>query len=136
MNSWSFLQQHTNPEERNNTLGNFLRKRSGYLRILVLSPYTYESKTMSMFERKQKKSLKSLLSNLNRVNNKVLVLWWCPTLWDPMDCLPPGSSVHEILQARILEWVAIPFSRGSYQPRSQSQVSCISGRFCTIWTMK
>ena len=41
----------------------------------------------------------------------------CPTLCKPMDCSPPGSSVHGILQARILEWVAIPFSRGSSQPR-------------------
>ena len=40
-----------------------------------------------------------------------------PTLCDPMDCSPPGSSVHGILQARIVEWVAIPFSRGSSQPR-------------------
>ena len=44
---------------------------------------------------------------------KVLVAQSCPTLCDPMDCSPPGSSVHGILQARILEWVAIPFSRGS-----------------------
>ena len=47
----------------------------------------------------------------------------CPTLCDPMDCSPPGSSVHEILQARILEWVAIPFCRGSSQPRDQMLVS-------------
>ena len=40
----------------------------------------------------------------------------CLTLYDPMDCSPPGSSVHGILQARILEWVAIPFSRGSSNP--------------------
>ena len=43
----------------------------------------------------------------------VLVIQLCPTLWDPMDCSPPGSSVHRISQARILEWVAIPFSEGS-----------------------
>jgi len=42
---------------------------------------------------------------------------------------PPGSSVHGILRARILEWVAITFSRGSSQPRDQTQVSCIAGRF-------
>ena len=41
----------------------------------------------------------------------------CPTLCNPMDCCPPGSSVHGILQARILEWVAFPFSRGSSKPR-------------------
>ena len=45
---------------------------------------------------------------------------------------PPGSSVHGILQARILEWVAIPFSRGSSQPRDQTWVSCIAGRFFTV----
>ena len=44
----------------------------------------------------------------------------CPTLYDPMDCGPPGSSVHGILQARILEWVAISFSRGSSRPRDQT----------------
>ena len=53
----------------------------------------------------------------------VLVTQSCPTLWDPMDCSPPGSSVHGILQARILEWVAIPFSRGSSWPKDQTWVS-------------
>ena len=48
----------------------------------------------------------------------------CPTLCDPMDCSPPGSSVHGILQARILEWVAIPFSRVSPRPRDWTRVSC------------
>ena len=58
----------------------------------------------------------------------------CPTLCDPVDCSPSGSSVHGILQARILEWVAIPFSRGSSWPRDRIQVSWIAGRFFTyIW---
>ena len=48
-----------------------------------------------------------------------------------MDFSPPGSSVHGILQARILEWVAMPSSRGSSQPRDQTQVSCIASRFFT-----
>ena len=52
----------------------------------------------------------------------------CPTLCDPMDCSPPSSSVHGILQARILEWVAISFSRGSSRPRDRTQVSFIAGR--------
>ncbi|XDA77321.1 hypothetical protein R6Z07F_007455 [Ovis aries] len=52
----------------------------------------------------------------------------CLTLCDPMDCSPPGSSVHEIFQARILEWVAISFSRGSPQPRDRTRVSLIAGR--------
>ena len=55
----------------------------------------------------------------------------CPALCDPKDCSPPGSSVHGILQARILEWVAIPFSRGSSQPGDQTQVSHIAGGFFT-----
>ena len=54
------------------------------------------------------------------------VIQLCPTLCDPMDCSPPGSSVHGILQARILEWVAIPFSRGSSWPRNQTWVSWVS----------
>ena len=49
----------------------------------------------------------------------------CLTLWDPMDYSPPGSSVHGILQAGILEWVAISYSRGSSQPRGQTCVSCM-----------
>ena len=53
-----------------------------------------------------------------------------------MDCSLPGSSVHGVLQARILEWVAIPFSRGSSQPTDQTQFSDIAGRFFTIWTTK
>ena len=56
----------------------------------------------------------------------------CLTLCDPMDCGPPGSSVHGIFQARILDWVAISFSRGSSQPRDQTQVSHIAGRRFTI----
>ena len=53
--------------------------------------------------------------------------------FDHIICSPPGSSVHGILQARILEWVAIPFCKGSSWPGDQIQVSCITGRFFTIW---
>ena len=62
----------------------------------------------------------------------VLVIQSCPTLCDPMDCSLPGSSVHGISQARILEWIAISFSRESSQLRDQTCVSCIAGRFFTI----
>ena len=58
------------------------------------------------------------------------------SLCDPVDCSLPGSSLHGILQARILEWVAIPFCRGSSQPRDRTQVSCIAGRFFTIWATR
>ena len=50
----------------------------------------------------------------------------CPTLCDPMDCNLSGSSVHEIFQAKVLEWIAISFSRGSSRPRSQTRVSRIA----------
>ena len=50
----------------------------------------------------------------------------CLTLWDPMDCSLPGSSVCGILQTRILEWVAMPSSRGSSQPKDRTQVSYVS----------
>ena len=63
----------------------------------------------------------------SRVLPVVLVqLLSCVQLFcDPMDCSPPGSSVHGISQARILEWVAISFSRGSFRPRNGTHVSCI-----------
>ena len=77
----------------------------------------------------------------------------CPTLCNPMNCSTPGLPVHHqlpeftlcdpmdytvhgILQARILEWVAFPFSRGSSQPRDQTQVSLIPGRFFTSWATR
>ena len=60
---------------------------------------------------------------------KVLFAQLCPTFFDPMDCSPPGSSVHGILQAKIREWVANLFSKGSFQPRDQILVSCITGGF-------
>ena len=69
-------------------------------------------------------------------NNLVLVFRSCLTLWEPMDYSPPGSSVHGILQARIVEWVAIPFSRRSFWPRSWTWVSCIAGGFFTIWATR
>jgi len=68
-----------------------------------------------------------------KVKVKVLVPQLCLTLCDPMDCSPPGFSVHGILQARTLEWVAMYFSRGSFQPRDRTWVSYIVGRFFTIW---
>ena len=63
--------------------------------------------------------------------SEVKVAQSCPTICDPMD-----YTVHGILQARILGWVAFPFSRGSSQPRVQTQVSCIAGGFCTSWATR
>ena len=61
----------------------------------------------------------------------VLVSQLQPTLCDPVDGSPPGSSVHGISPARTLEWVANPLSKGFSQPRDQTQTSCIAGRFFT-----
>ena len=69
-------------------------------------------------------------------SEKVLVTQSCPTLFDPMDYSLPGSSVHEILQARILEWIAISFSRRASQPREWTQVSHIAGRFFIVWATR
>ena len=66
----------------------------------------------------------------------LLVIQSCPTLCDPMDCSLPSSSVHGILQARILEWVATSFSRGFSQPKYWTQVSSIAGRFFTVWVTR
>ena len=60
----------------------------------------------------------------------------CLTLCDRMVCSLPGSSVHGILQARILESAAMPFSRGFSQPRDQTHVSCIAGRLFTVWATR
>ena len=76
-----------------------------------------------------------------------LYTWWvlcfpvwvaqsCPALCNPMDCGPPGSSVHGILQASIVKWGAVPFSRRSSQPRDWTQVSCIAGGFSTMWATR
>ena len=60
----------------------------------------------------------------------------CPTLCKPMNCSLPGSSVHGIFQARVLDWVAISFSRGSSQPRDQTRVSYTAGRRFTVWATR
>ena len=72
--------------------------------------------------------------------NKAIFCVWniisCPTLCDPVDCSLPGSSVHGILQARILEWVAISFSGGSLWLKDRTQVFCIAGRHFTLWATR
>ena len=60
----------------------------------------------------------------------------CPTLCDPMDCNLLGFSIHRILQARTLEWIAISFSRGSSQPRDRTRVSRIGGRRFNLWATR
>ena len=78
----------------------------------------------------------SPLSFLSLPFKCVLVAQSCPALWDPMDYSLPGSFFHGIIQARILEWVAILFSRGSPQPRDRTQVYRITGGFFTNWATR
>ena len=66
----------------------------------------------------------------------MLVAQSCPALCNPMDCSPKGSSVHRILQERILEWVDMPSSRGSSWPRDWTQVSSMADRLVTIWATR
>ena len=63
---------------------------------------------------------------------KMKVAQSCQILFDPIDCNLLGSSVDGILQARIVEWVAISYSRGSSRPRDRTQISCIAGGFFTV----
>ena len=69
--------------------------------------------------------------NLMKVKVKL-----CPTLCDLIDCSLPGSSIRVIFQARVLEWVAISFSRGYTWPRDWTRVSCIVGRRFTVWATR
>ena len=72
-----------------------------------------------------------------KVKSQSEVAQSCPTLSDPMDCSLSGSSVHGIFQARVLEWIAISFSRGSSRPRNRTRVSHTAGRrfTCLLWAL-
>ena len=92
--------------------------------ISAVEAFVVHSDTLQM------QDLPSLCESENEVAQS------CPTLCNPMDCSLPGFSVHGIFQARVLEWVAISFSRGSSWPRNRTQVSCIAGRRFTLWATR
>ena len=75
-------------------------------------------------------------TNMIMLESESEVAQSCTTLFDPMDGSLPRSSIHGIFQAKVLEWVAISFSRGSSQPRDQTWVSHIVGRHFTIWATR
>ena len=80
-----------------------------------------------------------VFSNQRLLRVLCVYAWSCLTLCNPMHCSPPGSSVHVVLQARILQCVAISLSKGSSWPRDQTHVSrvfCIAGRFFTCWAIR
>ena len=96
----------------------------------VIKP-TYNVTAHQISNAKFKHRLNAYCQLLNLSLKKVKVVQSCSTLCDPMD-----YTVHGILQARIPEWVAFPFSRGSSQPRDQTQVSHIAGGFFTSWATR
>ena len=112
---------------------------SAFFTVQLSYPYMTTGKTIALTRWTFIEKVMSLLFNmLSRlvitftVSLKVLDSQSCPTLCDPMVCSLPGSSVHGILQVRILEWVAMPSSRGSSQPRDRIQVSPIAGGLLTV----
>ena len=109
----------------------FCRRAWAILSLWRACCWTSRMEMQLAFLQRKNKNLAHLPFKYERV--KVLVAQSCPTLCYHMDCNPPGSSVHGISQARILEWVAIPFSRGSSWVRDQTWVSRIVGRFFRIW---
>ena len=94
-------------------------------------PQLHQNEKLLLFQKKKKKNEKTNLRQGECKSVKMLVVQSCPTVCNPMEHRPLGSSVHGILQARILEWVAILFSRGYSLLRDRTCVSCIAGRFFT-----
>ena len=99
-------------------------------RVQWLQQRSYRSQNLRLF------LSGSLQEKLTNPSVCVLSHSVMPDSCDPIDCNLPGSSVHGILQARMLEWVAISFSRGSSQPRNRTQVSYTAGRFFTDWATR
>ena len=98
-----------------------------------------ESSPISQFKSINSLALRFLysptLTSIHEVNQSEIAQS-CPTLCDPMECSQPGSSLHGIFQARILEWVSISFSRGYSWPRDRTQVSRIPGRRFNLWATR
>ena len=92
-----------------------------------------ENQYNGMYYTEQKTFKESSLS-VSIVKSEVTQL--CLTLCDPMDCRLPGSPVHGIFQARVLEWITISFSRESFQSKDSTQLSHIAGRYFTIWSTR
>ena len=101
--------------------------------------YLFKNTLVSLFCKRENWCWQRLI-NFPLVNTgnilRKLVAQWCLTLSDPVNCSLPGSSVHGILQDRMLEWDAVSFSRVSFQPRDRTLVSCITGRFLHMWPLE
>ena len=119
--------------------GQWCGRKNGYWSDTALLGITEQQKLFIIFPSKAgPKVYLQYLINLGGFGRALITHCegsWCSvaqswlTLCDPVDCNPPGSSVHGIFKARILEWVAISFSRGSSWPRDHNKVSCITGPY-------
>ena len=89
----------------------------------------YQHQPMILKENCRQISIRNINTSVESISRSVL----SDSLWSHR---PPGSCLHGIFQARILQWVAISFSRGYYQLRNRTEVSCIAGRLFTIWTTR
>ena len=115
------------------------------IRISLTFQYLKLVHTLILLEMTEQREMKTYWStpiSLTSKGTDILIHWIlrpdhvaqsCPTLCDPMDCSLPGSSVHGIFQAIVLEWIAISFSSGSSRPRGRTRVSHIVDRRFTIW---
>ena len=107
--------------------------------VLIKQDHCKKKKTKKKLKKKKNAEILFSDSILSPDLFWILKYWYwytfvahlCLTLCDPMNCSPPGSSVHGILQAKILEWVASPFSKGWSRPRDRTRVSCITEGFFT-----
>ena len=111
------------------------------LKIVILHPsfsHLYNGKTKITFYKSQtcKLEMQKIISDIYESESESEVAQSCPTLCDPIDCSLPGSSVHGILQAIVLEWIVISFARGSSQPRARTRVSRIVNRHVTVWATR
>ena len=105
--------------------GNFKNEISTYIKFVVKKQGDLSFSGMKVYPIWTKLFKGNERENMRSRSVKVLVTQLCPTLCNPMDCSQPGSSDHGIFQARILEWVAMPTSRGSCRPRDQTWASCL-----------
>ena len=132
---WSLVRSLNKTETQNTTLTLCI-----FLSVDKLNKVKSSFNTVYLWEGDTVKELffGTIIFAANILGNTVCVLITrlYPILYDPMDCSPPGSSVHGILQARIPEWVAISFSRESSGPRDRTWVSCIADGWFTIWTTR
>ena len=137
--SWWFLYQKDVPRKLAFFITNLyciLETAFPYLYPLILKIRWTQNPLLSLFNKWRETRPRNLCISHSPTWSSCLVIQFCPTLSDPKDCSLSGSSVHGILQARILVWVAISFSRRSSRARDQTLAFYIAGRFFICWAIE